>query len=108
MFMNENQKAQFMNHKKNLLLGITMKKMLVINTDENWESNETTAIIYKLLQITKFGVYLKVNENDKNFICKIYKIEERYIKMKKLIESENEEELKKQTCYLIESLDLTL
>ena len=35
MFMNLNQKAQFMNHKKNLLLGITMKKMLVINTDEN-------------------------------------------------------------------------
>ena len=63
MFMNENQKAQFMNHKKNLLLGITMKKMLVINiinTDE-WESHETTAIIYKLLQITKFGVYLKIN-----------------------------------------------
>jgi hypothetical protein len=29
--------------------------------------------------------------------------------MKKLIEkSENEEELKKQTCYLIEPLDLTL
>ena len=66
MFMNLNQKAQFMNHKKNLLLGITMKKMLVINTDENWESNETTAIIYKLLQITKFGVYLKVNEDNKN------------------------------------------
>ena len=66
MFKNENQKAQFMNHKKNLLLGITMKKMLVINTDENWESNETTAIIYKLLQFTKFGVYLKVNEDNKN------------------------------------------
>ena len=28
--------------------------------------------------------------------------------MKKLIESENEEELKRQTCYLIEPLDLTL
>ena len=61
-----------MNHKKNLLLGITMKEMLVINTDENWESHfidrniETTATIYKLLQITKFGVYLKVNKNNKN------------------------------------------
>ena len=95
-------------------IGITMKEMLIINTDENWESHfidrniETTATIYKLLQITKFGVYLKVNEDNKNFICKINKIEERYIKMKKLIESENEEELKKQTCYLIEPLDLTL
>ena len=92
-------------------IGITMKEMLIINTDENWESHfidrniETTATIYKLLQITKFGVYLKVNEDNKNFICKINKIEERYIKMKKLIESENEEELKKQTCYLIEPLD---
>ena len=55
-----------MNHKKNLLFGITMKEMLVINTDENWESHETTAIIYKLLQITKFCVYLKINEDNKN------------------------------------------
>ena len=47
-------------------IGITMKEMLIINTDENWESHETTAIIYKLLQITKFGVYLKINEDNKN------------------------------------------
>ena len=95
-------------------IGIIMKEMLVINTDKNWESHfidrniETNATLYKLLKITKFGLYLKVNEEDKRFICKIENIDDRYIEMKKLIESENEEELKRQTCYLIEPLDLTL
>ena len=95
-------------------IGITMKEMLVINTNQNWERHfidrniEKNATIYKLLQISKFGLYLKVNEEENNFISKIKDIEERYINMKKLIESENEEELKKKTCYLIEPLDISL
>jgi vacuolar protein sorting-associated protein 13A/C len=50
--------------------GVTLKEMLVVNTNENWveqfiDRNKTKNInVYKLLKISNFGIYLNSNENN--------------------------------------------
>ena len=88
-------------------LGVVLKEMKVINTDENWESHfidrnvEKNVTIYKLLQINDFGIYLKLNED-----IFISKIEDSEKQLEKLIEVINEDKLKDN--YLIEPYSLSL
>jgi vacuolar protein sorting-associated protein 13A/C len=50
-------------------IGVTLKEMLVVNTNENWEQkfidrNKNKNIsVFKLLKISNFGIYLKSSDN---------------------------------------------
>ena len=68
-FKNINIRIEDNNNKKNKFsFGVTLKEMLVVNTNENWEqefidrSVQKNIDVYKLLRISKFGIYFIVNE----------------------------------------------
>ncbi len=61
----------------NYCLGITLQEMLAVNTNDKWEQvfvdrskkENKNVDIYKLLKISNFGIYLKLNET--NLISKV-------------------------------------
>ena len=60
----ENIKAPF------YCFGVTLREMLIVNTNENWveqfiDRNKNKNIdVYKLLKISNFGIYLNSHENN--------------------------------------------
>ena len=73
-------------------LGLTLKELLVINTNEQWEQHfidrnvDKTADYYKMIRVSNLGIYLQVNE--KNFISNNKTVNECYKEMQLLFPKE--------------------
>ena len=82
------------NINNNFIFGISLKEILIVNTNENYEISfidrnvDKNADIYKKLEIKDFGIYLNLNNDQKNFLndsddleesLKNFNIEQKYL-----------------------------
>lgn len=109
-FKNINIRIEKCNNKPFYSFGLTLKEIIAINTNETWEqtfidrNKEKTPSIFKLLKISKFGLYLTVNEL--NLISNLPDINDRYDKMRQLFP--NDCDYAKNVKYLIKPSKILL
>ena len=91
---NVNIRIQENNNNNNFIFGISLKEILILNTNENYEISfidrnvDKNADLYKKLEIKDFGIYLNLNNDQKNFLkdsddleesLKNFNIEQKYL-----------------------------
>ena len=108
VFKNVNIRIEEPNKKPFYSIGLTLKEILVINTNDKWEphfvdrSIDKTANIFKVLNISQLGLYLQVDETD--FISALPDIKSMYDKMKILFPADTD--CAKDVTYLISPISI--
>lgn len=109
VFKNINLRIEEPNKKPYYSIGLTLKEVLVINTNDKWKPHfvdrnvDKNASLFKVLEISSLGIYLQVDEV--NFISSIDDYEEKYKKMKALF-PDNAERAEGMT-YLVNPISIT-